>query len=102
MDKFQLTLYITGQTPRSARAVANLQRICSERLGGQCEVVIVDVLEHPHLAEEAKILATPTLSTDEPLPARRIIGDLSDAEKVIAGLGLQAYPHLNHLKGEDE
>lgn len=87
-SKFLLHLYITGQTPRSERAILNLRRICEEILGEQYELLIIDVLEQPHLAEEEKILATPTLIKHLPLPVRRIIGDLSDTDKVIAELGL--------------
>ena len=88
MSKAKLTLYITGQTPKSQRAVANLHRICQEELNGQYEMVIVDVLEHPQLAENERILATPTLIKNLPPPLRRIIGDLSDKEKVLLGLDL--------------
>ncbi len=88
MDKYILKLYITGQTPRSQRAIANLRRICEEELKGQYEMVVIDVLERPQLAEDEKILATPTLVKELPLPIRRIIGDLSDTEKVLIGLDL--------------
>lgn len=88
MAKFLLKLYVTGQTPRSQRAVANLRRICEEELQGQYELVIIDVLERPQLAEDEKILATPTLVKELPVPIRRIIGDLSDSERVLLGLDL--------------
>ncbi len=91
MNKYLLKLFITGQTPRSSYAVANLNRLCHDALHDQCEVVIIDVLEHPELAEEDKVLATPTLIKSSPPPARRVIGDLSDVQKVIWGLGL--YQH---------
>jgi circadian clock protein KaiB len=89
MDKFLLKLYITGQTPKSERAIANLRRICEEELGSQYEMVVIDVLERPQLAEDEKILATPTLIKQLPPPLRRVIGDLSDTEKVLLGLDLQ-------------
>ena len=89
MNKFVLRLYVTGQTSKSKRAIANLQRICDEELDGKYEMVIVDVLERPQLAENEKILATPTLIKDLPLPLRRIIGDLSDTEKVLMGLDME-------------
>ena len=89
MIEFKLTLYITGQTPKSQRAIANMQRICEEELAGQYELVIIDVLERPRLAEDQKILATPTLIKELPLPLRRVIGDLSDTEKVLLGLDVQ-------------
>lgn len=88
MNKPLLQLYITGLTPRSERAIANLRRICEERLGGQYEMVIIDVLERPQLAEDERILVTPTLIKPLPLPPRRVIGDLSDMEQVIAELDL--------------
>ena len=87
MDKFSLRLYITGQTPRSKRAIANLRRICEE-LGGEYEVEVIDVLERPQLAEDEKILATPTVIKVLPPPVRRVIGDLSNTEQVLIGLDL--------------
>jgi circadian clock protein KaiB len=89
MSKYLLKLYITGQTPRSERAIANLRRICEEELGGQYDMVIIDILERPQLAEDEKIIATPALIKQLPPPLRRIIGDLSDTEKVLLGLDLQ-------------
>jgi circadian clock protein KaiB len=88
MNKPLLQLYITGITPRSERAIANLRRICEERLDGHYEMVIIDVLERPQLAEDEKILVTPTLIKSLPLPSRRVIGDLSDMEKVLSELDL--------------
>jgi circadian clock protein KaiB len=89
MDKVLLKLYITGHTPRSELAISNLQRICEERLSEQYQLDIIDILEQPHLAEQEKILATPTLVRLSPPPVRRLIGDLSDTEKVMIGLSLQ-------------
>lgn len=90
MSKYLLKLYITGQTPRSQRAIDNLRRICEGELGGQFEMVVIDVLERPQLAEDEKILATPTVVKELPAPIRRIIGDLSDTERVLLGLDLRA------------
>jgi circadian clock protein KaiB len=84
---YALTLFVTGQSVRSERAVANLRRIC-QRLGDRCELTIVDVLERPELAERDKVLATPTVVRTRPLPRRRIIGDLSDEGKVVLELDL--------------
>lgn len=89
MDKFLLKLYVTGQTPKSERAIANLRRICEEDLGGRYQMAVIDVLERPQLAEDEKILATPTLIKVLPPPLRRVIGDLSDTEKVLLGLDMQ-------------
>jgi circadian clock protein KaiB len=91
MNKYLLKLYITGHTPRSERAIANLQRICEVELGGQYEMVVIDILERPQLAEDEKILATPMLIKQLPPPLRRIIGDLSDTDRVILGLDLQPF-----------
>ncbi len=89
MSKYLLKLFITGQTLRSAQAITNLNRICEKELAGMdCQVTIIDVLERPQLAEEEKILATPTLIRELPLPVRRIIGDLSDTKQVLLGLEL--------------
>jgi circadian clock protein KaiB len=89
MNKYLLKLFITGQTPRSERAIANLKRICDEELKGQYEIVIIDTLERPQMAEEENVLATPMLIKQLPPPLRRIIGDLSDTEQVLLGLDLQ-------------
>jgi circadian clock protein KaiB len=88
MNKYLLKLFITGQTLRSSRAITNLRRICEEELGTDYELVIIDVLEQPQLAEDDKILATPTLIKEHPPPVRRIIGDLSDTKQVLLGLEL--------------
>ncbi|MBN1259550.1 MAG: circadian clock KaiB family protein [Anaerolineae bacterium] len=86
--KIVLHLYVTGGTFPSENARANLKRLCQERLGGCCQIRVIDVLEQSELAETHKIIATPTLLKLSPKPSRRIIGDLSDSDKVIAGLGL--------------
>ena len=83
-------LYVMGQTQRSQTAIANLQRICEVELQNRYEMVVIDVLDQPQLAEDQKILATPTLIKELPLPMRRIIGDLSDTDKVLIGLDLLA------------
>lgn len=93
MNKFVLRLYVTGRTPRAERAIANLARICSQDLQGQYEMIVVDVLERPQMAEDEKILATPTLIKELPPPIRRIIGDLSDTENVLLGLDLRSVPN---------
>ena len=86
--KFVLKLYITGQTPNSIRAIGNLKEILKQDLKGKYELKIIDVQKNPQLAEDEKILATPTLSRVLPLPIRRIIGDLSAKDKVLLGLDL--------------
>jgi circadian clock protein KaiB len=91
MGKFVLKLYIAGSSPRSQQAIGNLRRICAEELPGS-ELEVIDVLEQPHLAEGARILATPTLIKELPQPVRRLIGDLSDVGQVLLGLDLQRKP----------
>ncbi|MCB0024198.1 MAG: circadian clock KaiB family protein [Caldilinea sp.] len=86
-DVLRLVLYVTGDTTRSAAAIANLQEI-QKLLNGQCEITVIDVLEHPELAEREKILATPTLVKVSPPPLRRLIGDLSDQALVVSLLDL--------------
>ena len=100
MRTFRLRLYITGLTPRAERAVANLGRICSEELAGQYDLEIIDVLERPQLAEDEKILATPTLIKELPPPLRRVIGDLSDRERVLLGLDVRAAVEADARSGE--
>jgi circadian clock protein KaiB len=89
---YSLRLYITGRTPSSMRAIANLRDICARDLGGDIEVEVIDVLEHPALAEDERILATPTLIKRLPEPVRRIVGDLSNRERVLFGLDLAEKP----------
>ena len=88
MNNFILRLYITGRTPNGERAIANLRRICEEELQNQYEMQVIDVLEHPELAEDERIIATPTLIKELPPPIRRVIGDLSDTGRVLVGLDL--------------
>jgi circadian clock protein KaiB len=83
---YVLKLYVTGSSPRAQLAIANLRRICEQELRGQYQLEIIDVLERPQVAEDDKILATPTLIKQLPPPLRRVIGDLSDKEKVLLGL----------------
>lgn len=86
---YVLRLYVTGTTVRSARAIANLRRICEERLLGQYDLEVVDIYQDPEAAREHQIIAAPTLVKLLPQPLRRIIGDLSDHDRVLAGLDLQ-------------
>lgn len=86
--RYSLRMYVTGRTPTSLRAIANLRDICERDLSGDIEVEVIDILLHPELAESERILATPTLIKDLPEPVRRIIGDLSDRERVFVGLDL--------------
>ena len=90
LPQYVLKLYVTGSNPRADLAVMNLRRICEQELAGQYELQIIDVLENPQLAEDEQILATPTLIKQLPPPLRRVIGDLSDTEKVLLGLEVRA------------
>ena len=83
---YLLKLYVTGTSPRTETAIANLRRMCEHEMKGQYELEIIDVLENPQAAEDARILATPTLIKQLPPPLRRVIGDLSDKDKVLLGL----------------
>lgn len=85
---YVLRLFITGTTTRSARAIANLRRLCEKRLHGEYDLEVVDIYQHPAAAQEHQILAAPTLVKMLPLPLRRIIGDLANEERVLVGLGL--------------
>jgi circadian clock protein KaiB len=87
-----LKLFICGSSPRADSAVANLRHVCEQDLQGNYSLEVIDVLEQPDLAEESKVLATPTLIKLLPPPLRRIIGDLSDTEKLLVGLELGRGP----------
>ncbi len=88
MVEYVLKLYVTGKTARSQQAIVNLARICAEQLGDKYQLDVIDVLEFPQLAEDARIMATPTVVKELPLPMRRLIGDLSDSNAVLVGLEL--------------
>jgi circadian clock protein KaiB len=87
---FLLRLYVAGQTPKCIRAFANLKRICEEYLAGRYHIEMVDLLENPQLARGDQILAVPTLVRRLPEPMKKIIGDLSNTERVLVGLDLRS------------
>jgi len=89
-DRYVLRLFVTGTTVRSQHAIANMRRICEEFLSGRYELEVIDIYQEPEKTRELQIIATPTLVKVLPEPLRRIIGDLSDQEKVLAGLNLAA------------
>lgn len=91
-EQWTLRLYVAGQTPKSLAAFANLKRICEERLQNQYTIDVIDLLETPQLAADDQILAIPTLVRKLPEPVRKIIGDLSNTERVLVGLDLIAAP----------
>jgi len=88
-DHYVLRLYVAGQTPNSVLAIVNTQKICEENLQGRYELGVIDLYQQPQLAQGEQIIAVPTLIRKLPQPLRRIIGDLSNTERVLAGLGIQ-------------
>ena len=88
-QKYLLRLYIAGSTPQSNRAVVNIKIICEEHLKGFYELEVIDLYDRPYLAAGEQILAAPTLIKQLPLPLRRIIGDMSDTDRVLVGLDLR-------------
>lgn len=86
--RYVLRLFVAGITPRSRRAIENLRRICDGPLAGRVDLETVDIYQQPHLASLHQVVAAPTLLRLEPLPQRRLIGDLSDEARVLRGLGL--------------
>lgn len=87
--KWELRLYVAGNTPKSVAALTNLKRYCEEYLKDQYKIEVIDLLVHPQLAEGDQILAIPTLVRKVPVPIRKIIGDLSNEEKVLVGLNIR-------------
>ena len=89
---FDLRLYVAGQTPKAVRAFANLRKICDEHLAGRYRIEVIDLLEDPQLGRGDQILALPTLVRRLPHPIKKIIGDLSNTERVLVGLDLRPAP----------
>ena len=92
VEQYCLRLYITGSTPRCARAITNIRAICEANLAGRYDLEVIDLYQHPEMAKPEQIVVTPTLVKQRPLPSRRLIGDLSDEERVLAGLDLVKRP----------
>jgi circadian clock protein KaiB len=88
MKRVALKLYVAGLTPRSTQAVSNVLKLCEEAFPGEYQLTVVDILEEPDQADMERILATPTLIRELPLPRRRIVGDLSDSAALVSGLEL--------------
>ena len=88
LSRYVLRLYVTGMTPRSTRAIANIKALCEERLAGRYDLEVVDARDHPDMARHDEVLAVPTLVKRLPSPLRRLIGDLSNIEHVLVGLDL--------------
>jgi circadian clock protein KaiB len=86
-DEYTLTLFVTGASPNSVRAVVNIKRICEQYLNGHYRLEIVDVYQQPLLAQQQQLIALPMLLKSHPLPQTRLIGDMSNTQKVLKGLG---------------
>jgi circadian clock protein KaiB len=93
--EYVLRLYVSGQTPRSVLAIENMRRICAEHLSQRYNLEIIDIYLHPEACQQQQIIAVPTLIKVLPHPLRRIIGDLSNTEKVLVGLELRPRPNGN-------
>jgi circadian clock protein KaiB len=88
-NRYILKLYVAGQSPKSVNAIANIKKICEENLQGRYELDVIDLYQQPQLAQGEQIIAVPTLVRKLPLPLRRIIGDLSNIERVLVGLDIR-------------
>ena len=91
-EHYVLRLYVTGMTPRSTEAFATIKALCEERLQGRYELEVIDIYQHPQLAIDEQIIAVPTLVKKLPAPLRRLVGDLSNEERVLLGLDLRRKP----------
>jgi len=93
---YVLHLYVTGMTPRALEAIRNIKRICEEDLKGRYELKVIDVYQQPELAKKEQLIAAPTLVRKLPLPLRRLVGDMSDKDRVVVGL------NITPCKGRDK
>ena len=98
-ERWELRLYIAGQTPKSVTAIANLKRLCEEHLVGRYQIEVIDLVQNPQLAAGDQIVAIPTLVRRLPEPLRRIVGDLSNTERTL--VGLQLLPAKPDTRRED-
>jgi circadian clock protein KaiB len=88
LDRYMLRLFVTGSTPRSARAIQNIRALCDEKLPGRYELEVIDIYQHPEQAKPEQIVVAPTLIKMLPAPVRRVIGDLSNLSRVLVGLDM--------------
>jgi circadian clock protein KaiB len=102
IEMWELRLYIAGQTPKSVLALKNITKYCNEHLAGKYTIEIVDLLKNPQLAEGDQIFAIPTLVRKFPEPLRKIIGDLSNEEKVLVGLNIRPVALKMHNNGKEK
>jgi circadian clock protein KaiB len=86
--RYVLSLFVTGSTPKSLRAIQNIRALCKERLHGCCELKVIDIYQHPEQLKAEQIVVTPTLIKKLPLPLRKIIGDLSNKDRLLLGLDI--------------
>jgi circadian clock protein KaiB len=93
--EWKLRLYVAGQTPKSLAAFANLKRICEEHLAGRYQIEVIDLLRQPELAQTDQIIALPTLVRKLPEPIKRIVGDLSNSERLVVGMNLEKLSGLS-------
>lgn len=100
-EHYLLRLYVTGNTPRSARAIQNIRAFCEEKLRGCYELEVIDIYQHPERAKPEQVVVTPTLVKRLPPPVRKLIGDLSDAERVLIGLDVVPHPNAKPGKADD-
>jgi circadian clock protein KaiB len=93
-ERYILRLFVTGSTPKSVRAIQNIRTFCEERLHGRYELNVIDIYQHPEQMKHEEIVVTPTLLRTLPLPIRRLIGDLSDPDRLVAGLDIVPWAAL--------
>ena len=94
-QSYVLCLYVTGSTPRSARSIFNIHKLCEDRLAGRYKLEVIDIYQQPDLARAEQIIAAPTLIKKLPLPLRKLVGDLSDEQRVLVGLDLKRKQKTN-------
>jgi circadian clock protein KaiB len=92
-QKFVLKLYVTGATPRSSRAIENIRNFCEEHLKDRYELEVIDIYQHPELLDKEQVVAAPTLVKQLPPPLRKLIGDMSDEQKILVGLNILPRDH---------
>jgi len=100
MNKYTLTLYVTGESKKSKKAIKNLMNLCKKVTSDTYSLEIVDTLKNPVRAEKAGVIATPTLVKESPLPVKRIIGDLSSEEKILSSLDFPPVPERDSTEGK--
>ncbi len=100
VEKHVLRLYVTGMTPRSTQAISNIKRICEEHLKGRYELEVIDIYQQPEKAREGELIAAPTLVKKLPPPLRKLIGDMSDTERVLVGLNIASEKKKTPKRGK--